>query len=256
MRAVQADLTDPASLREALAEHRPTHVHLTAWARQDTEEANIRVNGGIVRDVLAALSDGGSVRHVALLTGLKHYLGPFEAYGQGEMPDTPFHEDEERLPYPNFYYEQEDRLVEAAGRDGFTWSVHRAHTIIGAAVGNAMNMGQSLAAAATICREEGRPFVFPGSRTQWDGVTDMTDAGLLAEQMHWAATTRPPRTPRSTSPTATSSAGAGCGRGSRSVSACVPRASGTGPDRSRSRWPARSPCGPRSPSGRVCRSRT
>ena len=31
--------------------------------------------------------------------------------------------------------------------------------------------------------------MFPGSQTQWNGVTDMTDAGLLAEQMHWAATT-------------------------------------------------------------------
>ena len=57
------------------------------------------------------------------------------------MPDTPFHEDEPRLAYPNFYYAQEDELFAAAERDGFTWSVHRAHTVIGYAVGNAMNMG-------------------------------------------------------------------------------------------------------------------
>ena len=31
--------------------------------------------------------------------------------------------------------------------------------------------------------------VFPGSRTQWDGLTDMTDAGLLAQHLVWAATT-------------------------------------------------------------------
>jgi nucleoside-diphosphate-sugar epimerase len=186
---VQADLTDPAALQDALADRRPTHVFITAWARQDSEAENIRVNGAIVRDVLRAVRDDGSVRHVALLTGLKHYLGPFEAYGEGEVPDTPFHEDEERLPYPNFYYAQEDELFAAAERDGFTWSVHRAHTIIGYALGNAMNMGQTLAAQAAICRERGIGFVFPGSETQWNGVTDMTDAGLLAEQMHWAATT-------------------------------------------------------------------
>ncbi|ROR89741.1 SDR family oxidoreductase [Nocardioides aurantiacus] len=186
---VQADLTDAEELRAALADHRPTHVFLTAWARQDSEDENIRVNAGMVRDVLDAVRGGGSVRHVALLTGLKHYLGPFEAYGQGEVPDTPFHEDEERLPHKNFYYAQEDELFAAAERDGFTWSVHRAHTIIGAALGNAMNMGQTLAAYAAICRELDRPFVFPGSQTQWDGVTDMTDADLLAEQLHWAATT-------------------------------------------------------------------
>jgi nucleoside-diphosphate-sugar epimerase len=185
---LQADLTDAAALRAALAGHTPTHVFITAWARQDTEAENIRVNGAMVRDLLDAVRPAGSVRHVALVTGLKHYLGPFEAYGQGDVPDTPFHEDEERLDYPNFYYAQEDELFAAAAGDGFTWSVHRAHTIIGYAIGNAMNMGQTLAAQAAICREQGRPFVFPGSEAQWNGVTDMTDAGLLAEQLQWAAT--------------------------------------------------------------------
>ncbi|MFY0408432.1 SDR family oxidoreductase [Solicola sp. PLA-1-18] len=185
---VLADLQDPASLAEALADARPTHVFLTAWIRQDTEAKNIEVNSGIVRHLLDAVRPAGTVQHVALVTGLKHYLGPFEAYGQGDLPDTPFHEDEERLPYANFYYDQEDEVFAAAERDGFTWSVHRSHTVIGHAVGNAMNMAQTLAAQAAICRETGRPFVFPGSRTQWDGVTDMTDAGLLAEHLQWAAT--------------------------------------------------------------------
>ncbi len=83
-----ADLRSPESLREALGDLPVTHVFFTAWSRQDTEAENIAVNGGMVRDLLAALSDA-PVRHVALMTGLKHYLGPFEAYGQGEMPDTP-----------------------------------------------------------------------------------------------------------------------------------------------------------------------
>jgi nucleoside-diphosphate-sugar epimerase len=52
-----------------------------------------------------------------------------------------------------------------------------------------MNMAQTLAAQAAICRATGRPFVFPGSRTQWEGLTDMTSADLLAEHLHWAATT-------------------------------------------------------------------
>ena len=186
---VLADMTDAGALKDALAGRRPTHVFFTAWARQDTEEQNIEVNARMVREVLATVADAGTVEHVALLTGLKHYLGPFEAYGAGDVPDTPFHEDEPRLPYPNFYYAQEDELFAAADRSGFTWSVHRAHTVIGYAVGNAMNMGQTLAAYAAICRETGRPFVFPGSRTQWEALTDMTDSGVLGEQMYWAATT-------------------------------------------------------------------
>ncbi len=187
VRPVKADLTDPEGLTTALAGVDPAFVAITAWTRMDTEAENIRVNGGAVRDLLAALSSSGSVEHVALMTGLKHYLGPFEAYGQGEMPDTPFHEDEKRLPYPNFYYAQEDELFAASERDGFTWSVHRSHTVFGFATGNAMNMVATICAYASLCRERGLPLVFPGSQTQWNAVTDVTDADLLAEQMIWAA---------------------------------------------------------------------
>ncbi|TGO03776.1 epimerase [Serinibacter arcticus] len=186
---VAADLRSLASLRDGLADLHPTHVFIAAWSRQETEAENIRVNAGMVRDLLAVLGPQGSVRHVALVTGLKHYLGPFEAYGQGDVPDTPFLEDADRLPVENFYYAQEDELFAAAATHGFTWSVHRSHTVIGHAVGNAMNMASTLAAYAGIQRHLGRPFVFPGSRTQWDGVVDLTDAAQLSDHQIWAATT-------------------------------------------------------------------
>jgi nucleoside-diphosphate-sugar epimerase len=184
-----ADLLDAQSLRTALAGLRPTHVFISAWLRQKTEADNIRVNSAMVRNVLGALSPARSVRHVALVTGLKHYLGPFEAYGKGKLPPTPFREEQPRLAVDNFYYAQEDELFAAAARDGFGWSVHRPHTIIGYAVGNAMNMGVTLAVYATICRETARPFLFPGSAVQWNGLTDMTDARLLARHLEWASTT-------------------------------------------------------------------
>lgn len=188
VRWISADLQSPADLDRVLANERPTHVFFTAWARQATEQQNIEVNGGMVRDLLAALRPA-PVQHVSLVTGLKHYLGPFETYGQGEMPDTPFHEDEERLDSPNFYYAQEDALFAAAAEQGFTWSVHRSHTVIGHAVGNLMNMGLTLAVYASLCHERDLPFVFPGSETQWNGLTDMTDSTVLAEQMIWASMT-------------------------------------------------------------------
>ncbi|CEA08338.1 NAD dependent epimerase/dehydratase family protein [Arthrobacter saudimassiliensis] len=184
---IAADLTSAEELKAVLGAANPTHVFFTSWSRQATEAQNIAVNAGMVRNLLAAL-EHAPVEHVALMTGLKHYLGPFDAYGAGPMPDTPFSEDEPRLPVDNFYYAQEDELMAAAERSGFAWSVHRAHTVIGYAPGNAMNMGQTLAVQATLCRELGMPFIFPGSETQWNSVTDMTDAGLLAEHMLWAAT--------------------------------------------------------------------
>jgi nucleoside-diphosphate-sugar epimerase len=186
---IAADLNDPTALHAALKGLSPSQVYLTTWSRQATEAQNIRVNAAMVRNVLDALRDQGSVRHVALVTGLKHYLGPFENYGKGSLPQTPFREEQGRLDVENFYYAQEDEVFAAAQRDGFHWSVHRPHTVIGVAVGNAMNMATTLAVYATICKHTGRPFIFPGSATQWNSLTDMTDARQLARQLLWASTT-------------------------------------------------------------------
>lgn len=187
---VAADLLDSKALSIALEAVTPTHVFITTWMRQDTEAENIRVNAALVRNLLDALSSKKSVRHVALVTGLKHYLGPFEAYASsGTLPDTPLRESQQRLPIENFYYAQEDEVYAAAERDRFTWTIHRPHTIIGQAVGNAMNLGTTLAVYATICKETGRVFQFPGSEAQWNGLSDVTDARMLAKQLVWAADT-------------------------------------------------------------------
>jgi len=187
---VAVDLRDRGATAAALAGLRPDAVFITTWLRQDSEAENIRINSAMVRNLLDGLrASDGKPSHVALVTGLKHYLGPFEAYGKGKLPQTPFREEQGRLEVENFYYAQEDELFAAAARDGFTWSVHRPHTVIGKAVGNAMNMGTTLAVYATICRETGRAFRFPGSPVQWDSLTDMTDAGLLASHLLWAAGT-------------------------------------------------------------------
>jgi nucleoside-diphosphate-sugar epimerase len=42
---------------------------------------------------------------------------------------------------------------------------------------------------ASICKETGRPFQFPGSEAQWKGLSDVTDARILAKQLAWAADT-------------------------------------------------------------------
>ena len=184
---VPADLQDAGALKAALADIDPAHVFICTWLRQPTEAENVRVNGDMVRNLFAAL-EGKPLVHAALVTGTKHYLGPFESYGQTNA-ETPFREDNPRLPGLNFYYTQEDLLFEAAKRGNFGWTVHRSHTVVGYARGNAMNMGVTLAVYATLCKESGQPFVYPGSPKQWNFLTDVTDARLLAEQLEWAATT-------------------------------------------------------------------
>jgi nucleoside-diphosphate-sugar epimerase len=184
---VAADLQDAASVKTALKGISPTHVFLCTWLRQPTEVENVKVNGAMTRNLFAALDGVRSLGHATLVTGTKHYLGPFESYGQSAA-ETPFREDNSRLPGLNFYYTQEDILFEAAQRGGFNWSVHRPHSIVGYALGNAMNMGVTLAVYASICRELRQPFIFPGSQFQWNALTDVADAGLLATHLEWSAT--------------------------------------------------------------------
>lgn len=187
---VKADLLDEENLKTALKNIAPTHIFFTTWMRNDTEEENIKVNSSLVRNLLNVLSPKKSIQHVALVTGLKHYLGPFEAYANaGTLPETPLREEQPRLEYPNFYYAQEDAVYDAAEKDHFTWSIHRPHMVIGYAVGNLMNMGTTLAIYASICKESGRQFIFPGSAAQWNGLSDVTDARILAKQLIWASTT-------------------------------------------------------------------
>ncbi|RKR05761.1 nucleoside-diphosphate-sugar epimerase [Flavobacterium sp. 90] len=189
LRPIAADLLNTESLATALANVAPTHVFFTTWMRNDTEEENIRVNSAMVRNLLNVLSPKKSVKHVSLVTGLKHYLGPFDAYATaGTLPETPLREEQPRLNLPNFYYAQEDEVYAAAARDGFAWNVHRPHTLIGKTIGNAMNMGTTLAVYASICKYEGTPFIWPGSDILWNGLSDVTDAKVLADQIIWAAT--------------------------------------------------------------------
>jgi nucleoside-diphosphate-sugar epimerase len=99
---IAADLTDSAALVAALKDTPATHVFITTWSRQATESENCRVNGAMVNNLMLAAA-GKRVAHVALVTGTKHYLGPFEAYAKSR-PTTPFREEQPRLPYENFYY--------------------------------------------------------------------------------------------------------------------------------------------------------
>jgi nucleoside-diphosphate-sugar epimerase len=184
---VKADLLDLKGLTVALRDIAPTNLFYCTWLRQPTEEDNVEVNGRMIENLFAAVR-GKPLQHAALVTGTKHYLGPFESYGQ-TAAETPFRENTPRLPGLNFYYTQEDVLFREAAAQGFAWTAHRAHSMIGYALGNAMNMGQTLAVYGTLCRESGDPFVFPGSHEQWNFLTDVSDARIVAQQLLWAATT-------------------------------------------------------------------
>lgn len=187
-RHIAADLEDASTSLAALkAASDVTHVFFCIWSRQKDEAENVRVNALMIRNVFEGLADA-PIEHAALVTGLKHYLGSFDDYAKVK-PYTPFLESSPRLPGLNFYYAQEDVLFEYAAKRSFSWTVHRPHSMIGFVVGNAMNMAVTLACYASICKHTGQAFTFPGSPEQYGAVADVTDARILAKQLHWAATT-------------------------------------------------------------------
>ncbi|KAI6688008.1 hypothetical protein NL676_024836 [Syzygium grande] len=187
---IQCDLSDES---DALAKLSPltdvTHVFYVTWANRSSELENCRVNGAMLRNALHALvPNAPNLRHVCLQTGTKHYIGPFEALGKVTPHDPPFTEDLPRLDVPNFYYTLEDILFEETSKeDDLSWSIHRPPIIFGFSPYSLMNLVGSLCAYAAICKHEGVPLMFPGTKDAWDCYSMAGDADLIAEQHIWAA---------------------------------------------------------------------
>jgi nucleoside-diphosphate-sugar epimerase len=124
-----------------------------------------------------------ALRKVVLLEGAKFYgahLGPYK---------TPAKETDPRHMPPDFYYDQQDYLVERSAGKSWSWSALRPSSICGFAVGNPMNMATVIAVYAVLCKEMGLPLRFPGSTKAYNALMEMTDAELLAKAVVWAGET-------------------------------------------------------------------
>lgn len=189
---IQCDISDQ---NDAVSKLSPltdvTHIFYVCWTKRDSEAENCEINSKMFRNVLnSILPKAPNLKHVCLQTGLKHYVGPFEYWGNKvERPlDPPFSEDMPRLDVQNFYYDLEDILFDEVGkRDGLTWSVHRPGTIFGFSPYNMMNIVGTLCVYAAICKHERVPIEFPGTKAAWECYSQVSDADLIAEQQIWAA---------------------------------------------------------------------
>ncbi|KAG6782842.1 (S)-8-oxocitronellyl enol synthase CYC2-like [Populus alba x Populus x berolinensis] len=187
---IQCDIADTAQTQSKLSKLTDvTHIFYVTWANKDTEVENCEINGLMFRNVLqAVIPNAPNLRHVCLQTGGKHYLGPFESFGKIEAHDPPFTEDLPRLnDFPNFYYTLEDVMYEeVAKKEGVTWSVHRPDIIFGFSPHSLMNLIVTISVYAAICKHEGAPLIFPGTKEAWNGYAIASDANLIAEHEIWA----------------------------------------------------------------------
>ncbi|XP_012445317.1 3-oxo-Delta(4,5)-steroid 5-beta-reductase [Gossypium raimondii] len=187
---IQCDVSDPNDTESKLSQLTDvTHIFYVSWTNRTSEAENCEINGSMLRNVLrSVIPNAPNLRHICLQTGVKHYLGPFELLGKIQLHDSPFTEDLPRLNAPNFYYHQEDILFEEIEKkEGLTWSVHRPAVIFGFSPYSLMNLIGSLCVYAAICKHEGKPLHFPGSKATWNCYFEASDADLIAEQHIWAA---------------------------------------------------------------------
>lgn len=147
------------------------------WQEQDQMQTNLAMLRNLMEPLGAAASD---LRHVSLLQGTK-------AYGVHIHPiPIPARERAPRDDHANFYWLQEDYLRAKAATLGFGFTILRPQITVGGPYGVAMNLPPVIGAYAAICREEGRPFGFPGGPS-W--VLEAVDARLLADVLLWAGRT-------------------------------------------------------------------
>lgn len=125
-----------------------------------------------------------SLERVVLQEGSKAYgrqLGPFK---------TPAKESDSRHMPPNFYYDQEDFLIEFQKGKNWSWAVLRPEAVCGFAVGNPMNLIMCFGVYAAISKELGMPLKYPGEIGGFEAINQVTDSGLLARMTLWAATAK------------------------------------------------------------------
>lgn len=180
------DLTDAAATRAAVRDlGAVTHVVygalyekpglIAGWRERDQMATNL----AMLRNLLEPLTEVAGLRHLTLLQGTK-------AYGAHVHPmRVPGRERHPRDDHENFYWLQEDYAKEKSRAAGFDVTIMRPQLIVGPNHGVAMNLPPVIGAYAAICREEGRPFGFPGGAS---GVWEAVDTRLVANAIRWAAT--------------------------------------------------------------------
>jgi nucleoside-diphosphate-sugar epimerase len=184
VRHVSVDLLDLDDARAKLSGLTDvTHVFYAAYQDAPTFAELVEPNQRMLVNVLQAIEPvARNLRHVQLMQGYKVYgahLGPFK---------TPAREDDPPHMPPEFNVEQQAFIEELQQGKSWSWSALRPSVVCGFALGIPMNLAMVIAVYATISKHLGVPLRFPGKPGAYHSLIEMTDAGLLAQAMVWAAT--------------------------------------------------------------------
>ncbi|KAL4933719.1 SDR family oxidoreductase [Aspergillus undulatus] len=181
-------------MAESLSGISAEYVYFCAYMAHDDPQELCNINGTMLSSFIQALESTGAIRTLKrfiLTCGFKQYglhLG---------QPKQPFFEDDPKLEGkvggeiwpPNFYFEQQRILSDAAKRNNWDWVVTLPQDVLGFARGNFMNEATALGLYCTVSKAlPGSELPFPGCKAGYFAFNTWTSANMHAKFCLWAAT--------------------------------------------------------------------
>ena len=181
---VTCDLLDPTACRGVRAELADvSHVFHLARVLNAGYAIPIKENERMLLNLLDALEGAPDLAHVQIMHGLKWYGShqhPFAIPARESGPRP--------AGVQTFYYAQRDAVEKRQRGQRWTFSTLRPHCVSGVSVGSPSNLMLGIGMLGALMKETGQPLRYPGSAQAFSAQLTYTDAGLLADAMHWAAT--------------------------------------------------------------------
>lgn len=182
-------------MASSLADVSADYVYFCAYLAKTDEAEAARVNGALLSNFIESLEITGAIKQLKrfiLTCGFKHYgvhLG---------LPKQPLLESDPRLEGqmtetaqwpPNFYYNQQDILKEAAARGDWEWICTLPNDVIGYAKQNFMNEATALGLYCAVSKVlPGSRLIYPGNKINYLIYNCWTSADLHAKFCLWAST--------------------------------------------------------------------
>lgn len=184
-RSLRVDLTSARDCREKLAALKGV-THLFYAARYDhstTEPEPIDTNLAMLENIVGVLeAKARGLKHIHLVHGTKYYGAPYGRY------KTPSKEDDPRNPINNFYYAQQDFIIDRQKGKRWSWTISRPQAVSDYLPHISRSIPWGIAVYASICKAEGMPLCFPGRAGNYAAIYQCTEATHLARAIAWMAT--------------------------------------------------------------------
>ena len=184
VRWIAVDLADAMDCRRKLGTLAGV-THVFYAGRYDHPEGvpeSVEINTGMLVNLVNALEPVAALKHVHAVHGSKYY-----GHQLGPVP-LPMVEQQARAPKQNFYFNQEDFLIERTRSDRWSYSTSRPHAFCDPAIDHPRSIGLVIAVYAAIQRKLGLPLDFPATEVGFHALTQFTDLSLLGRSVVWMAT--------------------------------------------------------------------